>query len=83
MQASAPPNRVCISHGTARLVCDADGNRIAMLFRRVGGQLEARARMFAEAPRLLTALAEEVKRLRGNVSDVTMSVDFCPEAPHG
>ena len=26
MQASAPPNRVCISNETARLVCDADGN---------------------------------------------------------
>jgi hypothetical protein len=54
-----------------------------MLFRRVGGQLDARARLFAESPRLLLALATEVKRLRGNVSDVTLTVDFCPEAPHG
>lgn len=84
LAAVAPDDeRATSSDDRVWLVCDADGNRIAMLFRRVGGQLDARARVFAEAPRLLTALAEEVKRLRGNVSNVTMSVEFCPEAPHG
>lgn len=84
LTAVAPDDeRATSSDDRVWLVCDADGNRVAMLFRRVGGQLDARARLFAESPRLLLALATEVKRLRGNVSDVTLTVDFCPEAPHG